>query len=379
MKILFFAKNFYLPGKIKGGMEKYLYHLIQRLKSDHEIVLVLPNRYSIQIENVKIYHFHEIKIPLLSLITVFISLNCLLPKILRKEDPDIISAFIPSFASSILFSWAKIFRIPTVINLRGIWDKKQIALRILSSFTFLYSNGIIANSPDLFPQYENSIFFFKNYFRKISKIFVANAIDTKFWAPSSSPEINHYDFLFIGNLHQEIRIKKKGFPTFFQALNALKNSWASPLKVAVLGKNDQNSLKKLIPGYSQNDFHFLGFITDTNKIREVIRNSKIYVLTSNTEGMPNSLMEAMAVGKPCISTKVGAVPQMINSGENGIIVPKKDFRTISFHLQRMLTDQELRDRLGRAARQTMVNNFSWKSNVKKVIKTYKQIIKNQAY
>jgi glycosyltransferase involved in cell wall biosynthesis len=62
----------------------------------------------------------------------------------------------------------------------------------------------------------------------------------------------------------------------------------------------------------------------TNDVFSAIANSRVFILSSNYEGMPNALLEAMCIGLPCISTRVSGATELIQSGTNGILVDVND-------------------------------------------------------
>ena len=82
-------------------------------------------------------------------------------------------------------------------------------------------------------------------------------------------------------------------------------------------------------------------------IFDCIYKASLFVLTSDYEGMPNALMEAMALGLPCISTdcRPGGARTLIESGVNGIIVPCNDIESLAFEMKRLLENRELAEAL----------------------------------
>ena len=87
----------------------------------------------------------------------------------------------------------------------------------------------------------------------------------------------------------------------------------------------------------------------TTSVFERIYKSDIFVMTSDYEGMPNALIEAMCIGLPVISTKVSGATDVIDSGINGILVDCGDEKALENELRRVLSDNEIRKNLGQNA------------------------------
>lgn len=87
----------------------------------------------------------------------------------------------------------------------------------------------------------------------------------------------------------------------------------------------------------------------TNDIFHKIREADIFVLSSNFEGMPNTLIEAMCIGIPCISTKVSGATDLITNYENGILVDVGNDDQMLEALLKLAQDEELRRKLGHKA------------------------------
>ena len=89
----------------------------------------------------------------------------------------------------------------------------------------------------------------------------------------------------------------------------------------------------------------------TGKVREKIESASLYILSSNAEGMPNSLMEAMALGLPCISTDCpcGGPRMLIQDGKNGLLTPVKDAQAMTKAIDRILGNPQFAEELGKKA------------------------------
>jgi glycosyltransferase involved in cell wall biosynthesis len=101
---------------------------------------------------------------------------------------------------------------------------------------------------------------------------------------------------------------------------------------------------------------FLGFRGD---VYAVLKHIDVFCLPSLSEGLPNALMEAMAVGCACVASSVGGVRALLEHEVDGLLVPPADAAALEGALERLLTDDGLRRRLGRAARATIEARFGW--------------------
>ena len=81
-------------------------------------------------------------------------------------------------------------------------------------------------------------------------------------------------------------------------------------------------------------------------VQECIKDSYAFVLSSDFEGMPNALIEAMAMGLPCISTDCPGSLALIEDGENGLIVKAKDTEALAEAMDRVASDAEFAKHIG---------------------------------
>jgi glycosyltransferase involved in cell wall biosynthesis len=100
---------------------------------------------------------------------------------------------------------------------------------------------------------------------------------------------------------------------------------------------------------------FIGFVDNVDPF---IKASTVFLLPSVYEGMPNAVMEAMALGKPVIATDVNGARELIVDGESGIIIPPKDPDAIARILLALLNDKDRRQSLGNAALERVRTHFS---------------------
>jgi glycogen(starch) synthase len=113
----------------------------------------------------------------------------------------------------------------------------------------------------------------------------------------------------------------------------------------------------------------LGFVSQ-QELAALYERAAVVVLASSREGLPNVVLEAMAHGKTVIATPVGGIPTVIEDGVTGLLVPVGDEVALRAALERVLGDQVLRARLGRAARARVTEYCSWNRVTEKTLEVY---------
>jgi glycosyltransferase involved in cell wall biosynthesis len=100
----------------------------------------------------------------------------------------------------------------------------------------------------------------------------------------------------------------------------------------------------------------------------------VYLCTSLREGMPNSILEAMAMEVPVIATKVGAIPNMIRHCEDGMLVPCNDVSAIVQAVRQILDDRTIRDKIVKSARARVAREFSFDRRMQLLAADYDRLI-----
>jgi glycosyltransferase involved in cell wall biosynthesis len=76
------------------------------------------------------------------------------------------------------------------------------------------------------------------------------------------------------------------------------------------------------------------------------------------EGIPVALMEAMSAGLPVVATRIGGIPELVEDGSTGYLVPPSDSAALAAALERLAQDRSLRESMGRAGREKVLREFS---------------------
>jgi glycosyltransferase involved in cell wall biosynthesis len=117
---------------------------------------------------------------------------------------------------------------------------------------------------------------------------------------------------------------------------------------------------------------FVGWRDD---VHEILASANIYVLASNWEGLPICLLEAMRAGLPIVTSDVGGVREVIVDGETGFLVDRGDVAMLRDRLQRLLSDPELRNKMGKAGRKRYLEHFTVERMLDQTLQVYENAIK----
>lgn len=110
---------------------------------------------------------------------------------------------------------------------------------------------------------------------------------------------------------------------------------------------------------------------------EILSTSDLFVMTSLWEGLPRSLVEAMASGLPVAAYDVDGIRDILHDGENGFLVTPKDVEALSQRVIQLLKDESLRQRLGSAARISIGKEFDINTMVRQQEELYKSCLGNK--
>ncbi len=148
----------------------------------------------------------------------------------------------------------------------------------------------------------------------------------------------------VGRLYEQ-----KGYDYLVRAAAALKRRGRRFLCVIVGLGPEERRLRDLIAELAMEDE--VRLIGRRGDALEVIRALDVAVLSSRWEGSPLVVMEYMALAAPIVATAVGGVPELIDDGVHGLLVPPHDPEALAAGIERLLDDRELARRLGNAARE----------------------------
>ena len=184
---------------------------------------------------------------------------------------------------------------------------------------------------------------------------IPNGVDTESFYPG--PARHAAETVKIILLSQ--LIERKGLHFLAEALKNMDPSLRARCRVEIFGMGPfRGKLEEITDKYElQTTIVFRGLL-DSEHIPDALRAADIFILPSLQEGLPLSLMEAMASGLAVIATSVGDVPSVVTNGTNGLLVPPSNSEALQHAVTSLVESPDLRNRLGKEARRT-AEKYSW--------------------
>lgn len=150
---------------------------------------------------------------------------------------------------------------------------------------------------------------------------------------------------------------RKGIGVFCTALAELQSSGrAGGIELAVFGAGEAPAIGGLMP-------RSLGVLRTDAQLARAYAAADVFVLPSLEDNLPNTAIEAMAVGTPVVGFAVGGVPEIIDDGVNGLLAASIDAPSLAAAIHQLTTDRNLRERCSRGAREKAESTFSAESMV----------------
>jgi len=196
---------------------------------------------------------------------------------------------------------------------------------------------------------------------------IENAIDTDvFRRRSPRREVGTLRIGAVGRLSEE-----KGFDLLIEAVERLIDEGCD-LELAIAGEGDQESaLAARIAGSPHRErLALLGFRSDTV---ELFEGFDVFCLSSLREGLPNVVLEAMAMEVPVVATRSGGMETFARDGEDAVLIDPGSVEELVRGLIRVVRDAGLRESLARAARERVEREYSFPRRMEKMVAVYDRL------
>lgn len=279
-------------------------------------------------------------------------------KYVQKNKPDLIFCMLyPSIVYALPFKR----KIPIITSersnpesMKSLWEKWKKQL------LFNLSHGIVFQTNRA-----------KEYFKKKIQekgIVIPNALGNEYIERIREDNLypKENKITAMGRIH-----KAKDYITLMKAFQIILNKYSN-YNLEIYGRGDISQLTKIAKEMTiDKNTYFMGACPDALL---KVANSKCYVLSSIYEGMPNALMEAMAIGLPCVSTDCPNGPaELIEDGVNGLLVPVGDEKAMAKAILKMIEDEEFAKKCGENAKK-IKETHSVEINAKRYLDFFKKIV-----
>ncbi|MGH8131172.1 MAG: glycosyltransferase family 4 protein, partial [Steroidobacteraceae bacterium] len=199
-----------------------------------------------------------------------------------------------------------------------------------------------------------------------------NAVDRASYARisrSRSDPAQPLKLAYVGRL-----IRSKGVYEVVQAISIAK-AHGIKARLVIAGSGPEESL---LPDYADelgvaSDVRFTGPIFGETKIRMLAESDAFVLATYHPEGLPYALLEAMAAGLPVITTRIGAIPDVVADGVHGLFVPGKDAAAIHRAIATLSADRDLLARMSAACRKRIADNYSLERLAEQFCRLYSEL------
>lgn len=174
-------------------------------------------------------------------------------------------------------------------------------------------------------------------------------------------------------------IEKKGLDTTLQAVAQLAKEDKLHVDLTLAGDGPQmHDLEELVEELDLNDVvRFTGFLSQEDLIEE-FQTHDVFVHpsretdTGDREGIPNVILEAMANGLPVISTEHSGIPEAIENGKEGILIPYSESHRLAKAIKDLIEDEDLYMEIGTQARQRVADDFSIEACIEQLESHYRE-------
>lgn len=336
---------FYINTLGKGGAERVIKNLSEQFASDgFESILVTSfccnQEYRVS-KNVKRIALYDKRLK--GLIFRNFKLISKLKKIIKNENPDVVISFMGESNFRAILATKKT-NAKCIVSIRNDPEKEYQGLvsRFLAKTLYKRADGIVFQTEDAKKWFPPSI-------QQKSKIII-NQVDSIFFNTFYNGE--RKNIVSVGRLTEQ-----KNHELLIRAFSLVSSQTDDNLIIYGNGPLRQRLLTLIRELRLEGRVMLPGII---DNVSETIKSAKAFVLSSNYEGMPNALMEALALGLPCISTDCpcGGPRKIIENNSNGLLVPNNDLDSLAGAIIKVLKNKDLQSQFISKSKIAAENMFS---------------------
>jgi glycosyltransferase involved in cell wall biosynthesis len=202
----------------------------------------------------------------------------------------------------------------------------------------------------------------------------------RFSPPARRSQNDHPIILAVGRL-----VEKKGHPYLVKACKILVNQGYDFRCLIVGGGPQEPLLRRVIEENDLVSYVSLEGVVFQENLGRYLERADIFALpcvvasNQDMDGIPNTLMEAMAMGIPTISTTVSGIPELIEDGKTGLLVPPRDEVALADAIVTLIEDKELGSALGRVGRAKVVEEFEIEKNTDRLLGIFQSYLGDRTF
>ncbi|MFZ2152192.1 MAG: glycosyltransferase family 4 protein [Minisyncoccia bacterium] len=356
-----------------GGASAHVYDLLtEAVRRDFETTLVFGASGELS-EKANSSNIPSIQIPsLVRNVSIARDIKTLftLYTLFRKEKPDIvhIHSSKAGFTGTLAARFAGCKKIIFTAHgwphneKRPEWQK--IIFRVFEWLTILFSTHTIVVSDTMYTQAPSFLIHKKLHIIK-------NGVDSfTLYGKENARTALHLSYptsTFIFGTIAELH-KNKGLDILIHAFKKIHQNYPNA-KLCIIGDGEEkNTLKDIIRREKlENDVILLGNIPEA---KEYLKAFTVFVLPSRTEALGYVLLEAGLAKTPCIATRVGGIPEIIEHEKTGILVSKEDVRELSMALEFTLTHKQDMEKYAQSLHEKVLTEYTKKEMLEKIFDLY---------
>ncbi|MBZ0319446.1 MAG: glycosyltransferase [Anaerolineae bacterium] len=250
-------------------------------------------------------------------------------------------------------------------NRSDVYHEVQ-SLRYLGKLSLKCPGAIISNSEHAIQTMQDKKLRHRNIF------LLENAVDCEYFRPSprSKPHTAQIQVVAVGRL-----VTLKRYDVLLSAIAIVRRTIPN-IKVRIVGDGPQRAnLESLATELAVHDI--VDFVGEQYDMSPIYQGGDIFVLTSDYEGTPNVVLEAMACGLPVIATRAGAMAKLIDNGRTGFVTDIGDVDAIATSITELASHPDQRVQMGYSARAKIEAQFSSETYASRLYAIYYQVLKNR--
>lgn len=265
--------------------------------------------------------------------------------------------------------------VPYIISLRGADVPTDEVKRFATAYKFLRPvfRGLLKDA-DAVVSVSNGLRAHAEKSAPVPIEVISNAIDlSKFSPPLDKTPSDTVRLLYVGRL-----VASKSPMVLMEAVSMLQKMDVPPFTLQMVGDGAQRSeLEKMVIDHGLNRVVTFSGWVEREKLVDVYRGADIFATATSWEGMPNTVLEAMACGLPVVGTAAPGMDQLVQNGVNGYLVPVGDATKLADRLRMLIENAVERRRMGQESRKIAAEQFSWDYIAAQYVDVYRRVTNSE--